>query len=157
MRRPPAEDGVFSGSYAPGRRAGGLGAERGRRPLRARRDGAARGRAGAAALRARSRQRGTTAAQPRLSVFRSGRHVYAQLIDDGSGKTLCAMTDKGLTAESAGDGGRKQKLAYSVGKQIAVKAVALGITKVAFDRGGNAYHGRVQAVAEGAREGGLKF
>ncbi|MDQ6998344.1 MAG: 50S ribosomal protein L18 [Mariprofundus sp.] len=89
----------------------------------------------------------------RLSIFRSARHVYAQVIDDESGKTLAAASS--LDA-SISKGGNKEG-AEEVGKLIAERALKAGIDVVAFDRGSFAYHGRVQALAEGARAGGLKF
>lgn len=95
-----------------------------------------------------------TATKPRLSVFRSNKEIYAQLIDDTNGKTLAAASsrDKGLDAK-----GTKTEVANAVGKAIAEKAKKAGIETVAFDRGGNLYHGRVKSLAEGAREAGLKF
>jgi len=95
-----------------------------------------------------------TAAKPRLSVFRSNKEIYAQLIDDNSGNTLAAASsrDKGIDAK-----GTKTEVANAVGKAIAEKAKKAGIETVAFDRGGNLYHGRVKSLAEGAREAGLKF
>jgi large subunit ribosomal protein L18 len=96
-----------------------------------------------------------TAQKPRLSVFRSNTDIYVQLIDDIDGKTLAAASskDKDISAQKM-TRVEKSKL---VGQAIARKATELGITTVVFDRGGNLYHGRVQGVAEGAREGGLKF
>ena len=96
-----------------------------------------------------------TAAKPRLSVFRSNKEIYAQLIDDTEGKTLVAVSsrDKDLAKSK----GNKSEVAALVGKAIAEKSKEAGIEKVAFDRGGNLYHGRVKALAEGAREAGLKF
>ena len=96
-----------------------------------------------------------TAARPRLSVFRSNKEIYVQLIDDNSGVTLAAVSsrDKELSSEK----GNKTEVAALVGKAIAEKSKKAGIDKVAFDRGGNLYHGRVKALAEGAREAGLKF
>lgn len=96
-----------------------------------------------------------TAAKPRLSVFRSNRDIYAQLIDDNNGTTLAAACsrDKDIAAVA----GNKVAKSTNVGKALAQKAVALGITGCIFDRGGYLYHGRVKAVADGAREGGLKF
>ena len=95
-----------------------------------------------------------TETRPRLSVFRSNKEIYVQLIDDNNGKTLASASsrDKGLEAK-----GTKSEIANAVGKSIAEKAIKVGIETVAFDRGGNLYHGRVKALAEGAREGGLKF
>lgn len=96
-----------------------------------------------------------TAARPRLSVFRSNKEIYVQLIDDNAGVTLAAVSsrDKELSSEK----GNKTEVAALVGKAIAEKSKKAGIDKVAFDRGGNLYHGRVKALAEGAREAGLKF
>ena len=96
-----------------------------------------------------------TAERPRLSVFRSNRDIYVQLIDDVTGTTLTSAStkDKDIKAQKA----PKVELSALVGKAIASKAVALGITTAVFDRGGYLYHGRVKAVAEGAREGGLKL
>ncbi len=93
-----------------------------------------------------------TEQRPRLSVFRANRHIYAQLIDDVSGKTLAAVSSKDITAK-----GKKVSIASEVGKAIAAKGLEKKIEAVVFDRGGNAYHGRIKALAEGAREGGLKF
>ncbi len=93
-----------------------------------------------------------TAQRPRLAVYRSNRHIYAQVIDDFAGKTLAAAS----TLAAAG-GGDPKALAKAVGKKVAEAAKAAGIKQVTFDRGGFMYHGRVQAVAEGAREGGLEF
>ena len=105
-------------------------------------------------LRVRKKVNGTTE-RPRLVVFRSVKHVYAQLVDDGQGKTLLGVTDtsEGVTPDGAGKVGK----AKGVGKALAAKAKAAGITKVVFDRAGYRYHGRVKAVADGAREGGLEF
>jgi large subunit ribosomal protein L18 len=95
-----------------------------------------------------------TEARPRLSVFRSNKEIYAQLIDDNAGKTIVAASsrDKGIDIK-----GTKTEIAVAVGKAIAEKAKKAGVDVVAFDRGGNLYHGRVKALAEGAREAGLKF
>jgi large subunit ribosomal protein L18 len=96
-----------------------------------------------------------TAQKPRLSVFRSNLDIYAQLIDDENGVTLAAASskDKEVLAQKV----NKSEKGKLVGEAIAKKAVALGLTTCVFDRGGYLYHGRVKAVAEGAREGGLKF
>lgn len=104
--------------------------------------------------RIRKKVVGTTAS-PRLSVFRSNADTYIQLINDESGVTLAAAStrDKDISAQKITKT-EKSKLA---GQTIARKAIELGITACVFDRGGNLYHGRVKAVAEGAREGGLKF
>jgi large subunit ribosomal protein L18 len=84
-------------------------------------------------------------------VYRSNRHIYAQLVDDGAATTVASASDLG-----AGDGGKSDR-AKQVGKDLAGRAKALGIERVVFDRGGRLYHGRVKAVAEGAREGGLQI
>lgn len=96
-----------------------------------------------------------TAAKPRLSVFRSNTEIYAQLIDDVSGQTLAAASskEKSIAAQKV----NKSEKSKLVGSAIAAKATELGLTEVVFDRGGYLYHGRVKAVADGAREGGLKF
>ncbi len=95
-----------------------------------------------------------TAARPRLNVFRSLNNIYAQIIDDEKGVTLVSASsmDKGFE-----NYGGNIEAATAVGKAVAEKAIAAGITEVVFDRGGYVYHGRVAALAEGAREGGLKF
>lgn len=95
-----------------------------------------------------------TAERPRMSVYRSNKEIYVQLIDDVAGKTLVSVSsaDKGFSAT-----GNKVELAGAVGKVIAEKASAAGVAQVVFDRNGYLYHGRVKALAEGAREGGLKF
>ena len=96
-----------------------------------------------------------TAARPRLSVFRSNRHIYAQVIDDATGKTLAAAStvekDVRETATATADA------AKAVGRRLAERAQSAGVTAVVFDRGGFRYHGRVAAVAEGAREVGLEL
>ena len=94
-----------------------------------------------------------TAVKPRLSVFRSNKAISAQLIDDVAGKTLVSTTS--LSMKDAK--GTKIEIAASVGKELADKASKAGIESVAFDRNGYLYHGRVKALADGAREGGLKF
>ena len=95
-----------------------------------------------------------TASTPRLSVFRSNKSIYVQLIDDMAGSTLlsAASTDKAVKVE-----GTKSEQANLVGKALAEKAVAAGITECVFDRNGYLYHGRIKSLADGAREGGLKF
>ncbi len=93
--------------------------------------------------------------RPRLVVYRSLKHMYAQLVDDRRGTTLAGVSDLSKDFAAAGDG--KVGVAKGVGKLIAERAKAAGVTRVVFDRGGYAYHGRVQAVADGAREGGLEF
>ncbi|TNE64813.1 MAG: 50S ribosomal protein L18 [Bacteroidetes bacterium] len=94
-----------------------------------------------------------TAEQPRLSVFRSNKAIYCQLIDDLNGHTLAAAS----SMENGVAKGTKTEMAKVVGQRIAEKAKAAGIEDVVFDRGGYLYHGRVKALADGAREGGLKF
>ena len=95
-----------------------------------------------------------TAERPRLSVFRSEKNIYAQIIDDVAGNTLVAAS----TVEKGFDGnGGNCEAAKKVGAKVAERALQKGIEEVVFDRGGYIYHGRVQALAEGAREGGLKF
>jgi large subunit ribosomal protein L18 len=94
-----------------------------------------------------------TAAQPRLSVFRSNKEIYAQIIDDVNGTTIAAASsrDKGVAE------GNAVETAKAVGKLVAEKALKAGISTISFDRGGYLYHGRVKSLAEGAREAGLKF
>lgn len=89
---------------------------------------------------------------PRLSVYKSNKEIYAQLIDDKEGKTLASASSRGLNAK-----GTKVEISAEVGKALAEKAKAVGIENVVFDRNGFVYHGRVKALADGAREGGLKF
>ena len=93
--------------------------------------------------------------RPRLSVYRSLNHIYAQVIDDATGKTLASAST--LSAELKDGKGKKSELAKEVGKLVAKKCVEKQIEAVVFDRNGFNYHGRIAAVAEGAREGGLKF
>lgn len=95
-----------------------------------------------------------TEEKPRVSVFRSNKEIYAQLIDDEKGITLTAASSRDKAIEAQGT---KTEVAHKVGKALAEKALALGIKTVAFDRGGNLYHGRVKSLAEGARETGLEF
>jgi large subunit ribosomal protein L18 len=97
-----------------------------------------------------------TSDRPRLSVYRSLAGIYAQLIDDSSGKTLVFASTKDITGK-AGSKAKKTDVSKEVGKLLAEKALAKKISTCVFDRGGFAYHGRVKALAEGAREGGLKF
>jgi large subunit ribosomal protein L18 len=101
-------------------------------------------------LRVRRRITGT-AERPRLVVFRSLKHIYAQLVDDVAGRTLMTVSSSAVAE------GKKSERSAQVGKSIAEKAKAAGISRVVFDRAGYKYHGRVKAVAEGAREGGLEF
>lgn len=95
-----------------------------------------------------------TAECPRLNVFRSSKHIYAQIIDDIKGVTLCSASS--MSKDFEGNGGNKEG-ARKVGEMIAKAAADKGIENVVFDRGGYLYHGRIQELAEGAREGGLKF
>lgn len=101
------------------------------------------------ALKARSGQR------PRLSIHRSGRHIYAQVIDDAQGKTVASAST--LEKDVRGTTGATAAAAAEVGKRVAEKAKQAGITQVVFDRGGFLFHGRVKALADAAREGGLEF
>jgi len=94
-----------------------------------------------------------TAARPRLSVFRSNKEIYAQIVDDVNGTTLVAASSR----EAGVTGSTKIETAASVGKLIAEKALKAGIDTISFDRGGYLYHGRVKSLADGAREAGLKF
>jgi len=104
-------------------------------------------------VRTSLRQRGGD--RPRLSVHRSGRHIYAQVISDTEGRTLAAASS--LDKEGKGNGGANVASAQEVGRRIAEKAKAAGVTRVIFDRGGFLFHGRVKALADAAREGGLEF
>ena len=104
----------------------------------------------------RSKIKGTADA-PRLCVFRSSNHIYAQLINDEKGKTLVSARDIGIKKKKSGEKNRKVSLAFEVGELIAQKAKDNNIKKVIFDRGGYKYHGRVKALADGARKGGLEF
>lgn len=101
------------------------------------------------ALKARSGNR------PRLSIHRSGRHIYAQVIDDERGHTVAAAST--LDKDVRGTAGSNSAAAAEVGKRIAAAATQAGVTKVVFDRGGFLFHGRVKALADAAREGGLEF
>jgi len=112
----------------------------------------------AARVRRHARVRKTvsgTAARPRLAVFRSLTHIYAQVIDDGQGRTLAAASD--LEAALKATPGNKTARAKAVGEAVAKKAMDAGVKQVVFDRGGNRFHGRVKALADGAREAGLQF
>jgi large subunit ribosomal protein L18 len=105
--------------------------------------------------RVRTALRDRASGKPRLSVHRSGRHIYAQVIDDAAGATLAAAStlDKGLKGKT----GATKDGAAEVGKAIAERAKKAGVSKVVFDRGGFLFHGRVKALADAAREGGLEF
>ncbi len=106
--------------------------------------------------RVRSRVSGTSE-RPRLAVFRSNQHIYAQLIDDVSSVTLAAASSKELARAGKLERGSNREAASAVGRLIAEKAIAKDMKTVVFDRGGFLYHGRVKALADGAREGGLEF
>ena len=95
--------------------------------------------------------------RPRMAVFRSLTHIYVQVVDDSSGHTLVAASDLEADVRSQRDGKKKSQIAEKVGDTIARKAVEKGIKTVVFDRGGYKYHGRVKALAEAARKGGLSF
>ncbi len=95
--------------------------------------------------------------RPRLSVFRSGKHIYAQVIDDGAGRTVAAASSLDKALREALRTGADKEAASAVGKLIAERATAAGVTAVVFDRGAYLYHGRVKALADAAREGGLAF
>jgi len=97
--------------------------------------------------------------KPRLSVHRSGRHIYAQIIDDVAGTTVASAStlDKDVGAKAQGKTGATSEAAADVGKRVAAAATAAGVTRVVFDRGGFLFHGRVKALADAAREGGLEF
>ena len=98
-----------------------------------------------------------TEGRPRLSVFRSNKHIYAQVIDDVSGKTLASASSQSEAIRGTADGKKKSEIAELVGQTIANECKQKQIKTVVFDRNGFIYHGRVKAVAEGAREGGLVF
>ncbi|HZP33192.1 MAG TPA: 50S ribosomal protein L18 [Candidatus Acidoferrales bacterium] len=98
-----------------------------------------------------------TAERPRLCIFRSLDHIYAQVIDDQSGRTLASASSLDKGTRAAMKGGGNIAAAKIVGKTIAERALGAGVRQVVFDRGGYMYHGRVQALANGAREAGLKF
>ena len=98
-----------------------------------------------------------TSDMPRLNVYRSTNDIYAQVIDDKAGKTLCSASSKDKALANAVEGKTKVDVAFEVGKAVAEKAVKLGIKKVVFDRSGYVYTGRVQKLADGARSAGLEF
>ena len=105
--------------------------------------------------RVRSALRARAAGKPRLSVHRSGRHIYAQVIDDAAGKTIAAAST--LDKELRGKTAATREGAAAVGKALAERARKAGVERVVFDRGGFLFHGRVKALADAAREGGLEF
>lgn len=109
------------------------------------------------ARRVRARIRGTQA-RPRLTVYRSNYALYCQLIDDERGVTLAHASSRECTPESTvAEGAKEEPRAFAVGKLVAERAKAQGVTQVVFDRSGYAYHGKIKALAEGARAGGLSF
>lgn len=95
-----------------------------------------------------------TESKPRLSVFRSNKEIYAQIVDDVTGKTISAASSRDKEISSKGT---KTEIAALVGKLVAEKAIKTGVSTISFDRGGYLYHGRVKSLADGAREAGLKF
>jgi len=105
--------------------------------------------------RVRSALRARGGMRPRLSVHRSGRHIYAQVIDDEAGRTVASAST--LEKDMKGKTGATTDAAATVGKAVAERAKAAGVTQVVFDRGGFLFHGRVKALADAAREGGLEF
>ncbi len=106
-------------------------------------------------VRTRNKLRKVSKLRPRLSVFRSGRHIYAQIIDDTAGRTMAHASTK--DNDFKGAKGSNIEAAAEVGKLVAERATAAGVSDVVFDRGSYIFHGRVKALAEAAREGGLKF
>ncbi len=107
--------------------------------------------------RLRFQLRRKSGGRPRLSVFRSGKHIYAQVIDDSVGRTLAAASSMDRALRDGLRTGADKDAAAAVGKLVAERALAAGVTAVVFDRGAYLYHGRVKALAEAAREGGLAF
>ena len=105
--------------------------------------------------RVRTALKAVSGTRPRLSVHRSGRHIYAQVIDDVAGTTVAAAST--LDKDVRGKTGATSEAAADVGKRVAAAATAAGVTRVVFDRGGFLFHGRVKALADAAREGGLEF
>jgi large subunit ribosomal protein L18 len=105
--------------------------------------------------RVRTTLKSRAAGKPRLSIHRSGRHIYAQVIDDAAGTTLAAAST--LDKDLKGKTGATRDGAAAVGKAVAERAKAAGVSRVVFDRGGFLFHGRVKALADAAREGGLEF
>lgn len=108
-------------------------------------------------MRVRSRLRRKSSERPRLSVFRSGKHIYAQVIDDRQGVTVAAASSIEKDLKGQLKTGADKAAAAAVGKLVAERAAEKGIKEVVFDRGGYLYHGRVKALADAAREGGLSF
>ena len=108
-------------------------------------------------IRTRARLQRLASGRPRLSVFRSGKHIYAQIIDDTNGATLATASTIDKDLRSGLKTGADRNAATEVGKLVAKRAAEKGVTEVFFDRGGYKYHGRIKALADGAREGGLSF
>lgn len=109
------------------------------------------------AARVRRAVRKAANGRPRLSVFRSSKHIYAQVIDDQNGRTVAAASSRDKDLQAALKTGADTAAAGEVGKLVAARAVSAGIKDVVFDRGSYLFHGRVKALADGAREGGLNF
>lgn len=109
------------------------------------------------ARRTRYQLRRRAKGRPRLTVFRSGLHIYAQVVDDGQGQTLAAASSVEKELRKKLKSGGNKEAAAEIGKLIAERAKKAGVTEVVFDRGGYAFHGRVKALADAAREGGLSF
>lgn len=105
--------------------------------------------------RVRTSLRARAGSRPRLSIHRSGRHIYAQIIDDAAGKTVAAAST--IEKDARAKSGANLDAAVAVGKAVAERAKKAGVTQVVFDRGGFLFHGRVKALADAAREGGLEF
>jgi large subunit ribosomal protein L18 len=105
----------------------------------------------------RRRVKAAAGTRPRLSVFRSSKHIYAQVIDDNKGATLASASTLEKTMRDRGKTGANKDAAKAVGKLVAERAKEKGVTEVVFDRGGYLYHGRIKALADAARESGLKF
>jgi large subunit ribosomal protein L18 len=109
-------------------------------------------------VRIRIREKvGGSAERPRLAVFKSGKHIYAQIIDDATGHTLAQASSLDSAIQAEGKAGANVGTAKRVGKLVAERAKSKGVAKVVFDRGGYIYHGKVRALADAAREGGLEF
>lgn len=108
-------------------------------------------------MRVRRRLRAHSGERPRLSVFRSGKHIYAQIIDDKAGATIAAASTLDEDVRKEASKGADASAAAVVGRVIAARGVEKGVAEVVFDRGGYLFHGRVKALADAAREGGLKF
>lgn len=107
--------------------------------------------------RTRFRLRQVSGGRPRLSVFRSNQHIYVQIIDDGCGRTLASASSLEPALRSAAGELKGAAMAQKVGQLLAERALAAGVGEVVFDRGGYRYHGKIKALADAAREGGLKF